>query len=199
MQKMLLIVAIILMAIPAWAAVGCDLNDPDKDVARLFPGSTSYKTSYRNLSREGGKELLARLEAKLGDKFSGLYETLDVPYTLYSVYKGKTLAGYIHGVNQKGHYGGIQIFLSLDTTGKITNMYFQKISSKSAASFKATEFTNQFRGMTMKEFAAWDVKSAKGSGKVASISNPAPKDPDFAAIMRGVKKNLVLMQHFAGW
>ena len=199
MKRYTILALLLLMSISIWAAVGCDLNDPDKDVARLFPGSTGYKTSYRNLSREGGKELLARLEARLGDKFSGLYETLDVPYTLYSIYKGKALIGYIHGVNQKGRYGGLQIFLSLNTEGKILNMYFQKISSKNAKAYKATSFTDQFRGLSMKDFTAWDVAKAKGAGKLASISNPAKDDPDFAAIMRGVKKNLVLMQHFAGW
>ncbi|MDX9828405.1 MAG: hypothetical protein RBT73_11750, partial [Spirochaetia bacterium] len=122
-----------------------------------------------------------------------------VPYTLYSIYKGKALIGYIHGVNQKGRYGGIQIFLSLDTSGKILNMYFQKISSKNAKAYKAASFTDQFKGLNLKDFAGWEVAKAKGSGKLASIKNPATSDPDFAAIMRGVKKNLVLMQHFAGW
>jgi hypothetical protein len=199
MKRYIITVLLALMGFSIWAAVGCDLNDPDKDVARLFPGSTGYKTSYRNLSREGGKDLLARLEGRLGDKFSGLYETMDVPYTLYSIYKGKALIGYIHGVNQKGRYGGIQIFLSLDTSGKILNMYFQKISSKNAKAYKTASFTDQFKGLNLKDFAGWEVAKAKGSGKLASIKNPATSDPDFAAIMRGVKKNLVLMQHFAGW
>jgi hypothetical protein len=26
-----------------FAAVGCDLNDPDRDVARLFPSTVSHK------------------------------------------------------------------------------------------------------------------------------------------------------------
>lgn len=199
MKRYIITILLALMGLSIWAAVGCDLNDPDKDVARLFPGSTGYKTSYRNLSREGGKDLLARLEGRLGDKFSGLYETMDVPYTLYSIYKGKALIGYIHGVNQKGRYGGIQIFLSLDTSGKILNMYFQKISSKNAKAYKTASFTDQFKGLNLKDFAGWEVAKAKGSGKLASIKNPATSDPDFAAIMRGVKKNLVLMQHFAGW
>jgi hypothetical protein len=58
---------------------------------------------------------------------------------------------------------------------------------------------DQFKGLNLKDFAGWEVAKAKGSGKLASIKNPATSDPDFAAIMRGVKKNLVLMQHFAGW
>ncbi|MBW6513250.1 MAG: hypothetical protein K0B87_00620 [Candidatus Syntrophosphaera sp.] len=199
MQKFTLLILFALLWLPVWAAVGCDLNDPDKDVARLFPGSTGYKTSYRTLSREGGKALLAKVEADLGDKFSGLYETIDIPYTLYTIYKGESKIGYIHGVNQKGRYGGLQIFLSLDNTGRITNMYLQKISSKNAKLFRAEAFTAQFTGLNQKDLATWDVGKGSGKGKTLAIKNPAPGDPDFAAIMRGVKKNLALMRHFAGW
>lgn len=199
MKKLSLLILAALLLLPLWGAVGCDLNDPDQDVKRLFPGATGYKTSYRSLKTEGGKALLSQIETRLGDKFTGLYETIDIPYSLYTIYKGKTKVGYIHGVNQKGRYGGLQIFLSLDITGTITNMYFQKISSKNAKAFKAASFTRQFIGLNLKDFADYNVVKASGKGKAAAIKNPAPGDPDFPAILRGVKKNLVLMQHFAGW
>src|SRR5512133_2393692 len=94
----------------ARGAVGCDLNDPDRDVARLFPGSTGYKTIYTSILLKGGRRLMAKVETRLGDKFQGIYETLDVPYTVYEIFNSKTKVGYIHGVNQKGQFGGIQVF-----------------------------------------------------------------------------------------
>ncbi len=78
---------------PAWGAVGCDLNDPDRDVARLFPESTGYKTVYTSILKKGGDKLLVTVERRLGDKFRGLYETIDVPYTIYEIFKQKTLIG----------------------------------------------------------------------------------------------------------
>lgn len=199
MQKLLLILLVLLLALPLAAAVGCDLNDPDKDVKRLFPGSTGYKTYYRSISREGGKALLDKVEKRLGDKFSGLYETIDIPYTLYEIYKGKDRVGYIHGVNQKGRYGGLQVFLVFDTRGTITNAYLQKMSGKNSKAFRDAAFTNQFKGLSIRDFDSYDVTKGSGSGKAAAIKNPVPKDTDFQAIMRGVKKNLVLMQHFGSW
>src|SRR5512136_1552321 len=77
----------------AWGAVGCDLNDPDRDVSRLFPESTGYKTIYVSIDRKGGEPLLAKVEARLGDKFHGIYETIDVPYTLYEIYANKKKIG----------------------------------------------------------------------------------------------------------
>src|SRR6266702_1160799 len=108
---------------PAWGAVGCDLNDPDRDVKRLFPGSTGYKAVSIELQKLGGNKLAAKIEAKLRDKLHGLYETIDVPYTMYVIYSNKKKIGYIHGVNQKGRYGGISIFLVLDLDERIKGFY----------------------------------------------------------------------------
>lgn len=197
-MKHAIIMVLLLFTGMLWSAVGCDLNDPDRDVRRLFPGSTGYKTTYRSLQREGGASLLAGIEKKLGDKFSGMYETLDVPYSLYEVFSGKNRIGWIHGVNQKGRYGGIQVFLVLDTKGVITDLYFQKLSSKNARLYKDKAFTRQFVGLSLNDFMQMNIVSGKGQGKAANIKDPtAGKDTDFLAILRGVKKNLVLMEHFS--
>ena len=181
------------------AAVGCDLNDPDRDVARLFPESTGFKTSYLSLDKLGGEPLLKEVEKRLGDSFQGLYETVDVPYTLYEIFKGKEKIGYIHGVNQKGQYGGLQVFLVLDMTGTIKSFYFQKLTSKAAGELRKPEFGKQFEGLNLADFAKYDVQSGKSTepGKVDQIKNPVPEaKADFRAAMRATKKNLILMDVF---
>jgi hypothetical protein len=181
----------------AWGAVGCDLNDPDRDVARLFPESTGYKTSYVSILHKGGEPLLARVEKRLGDKFHGIYETIDVPYTIYEIYSQKKKVGYIHGVNQKGQFGGIQVFVALDLEGRIKAFYIQKMTSRYAGKLREAQFGRQFLGLTLKDFEAYDVVSGKASGKVEAIKNPAPEaESDFKAALRAVKKNLVLMDEF---
>jgi len=182
-----------------FAAVGCDLNDPDKDVKRLFPGSTGYKTEYVSISQKGGDSLLAAIEQRLGDKFQGLFETGDVPYTMYWVYRKKELAGYIHGVNQKGQYGGIQVFLALDTAGVIKALYFQKLTSKAAGKLREPAFGKQFAGLTLRDFYQYDVASGRGSesAKITAIKNPAAEAAsDFKVTLRAVKKNLILVDEF---
>jgi hypothetical protein len=181
----------------AWSAVGCDLNDPDRDVARLFPESTGYKTNYVSIDRKGGEPLLAKIETRLGDKFRGIYETIDVPYTIYEIFANKKKIGYIHGVNQKGQFGGIQVFVSLDLEGRIKAFYIQKMTSKYAGKLRDANFGKQFFGLTLKDFDLYDVISGKSSGKVEGIKNPAPEaEADFRAALRALKKNLVLMDEF---
>lgn len=192
------------MAVPAPAAVGCDLNDPDRDVARFFPESSGYKTSYVSIDKRGGETMLRRVEKRLGDRFHGIYETIDVPYTIYEIHNGKRKIGYIHGVNQKGQFGGIQVFAALDPDGRIKSFYIQKMTSQWAKKLRDPKFGRQFVGMTLKDFEAYDPASGKGSGRVAEVRNPAPEaEEDFRASLRALKKNLVLMDEFVflteGW
>ena len=181
----------------AWGAVGCDLNDPDRDVARLFPESTGYKTHYVSIDRKGGQPLLEKIETRLGDKFRGIYETIDVPYTIYEIFTGKKRIGYIHGVNQKGQFGGIQVFVVLGLEGRIKGFYIQKMTSKYAGKLRDANFGKQFIGLTLKDFEFFDVVSGKASGRVEAIKNPAPEaGDDFKAALRATKKNLILMDEF---
>lgn len=195
----LLLAALLLLAGSGRArgAVGCDLNDPDRDVARLFPGSTGYKTTYEAIDKRGGEPLLRKVEARLGDRFHGLYETIDVPYTIYEIYDGKKRIGYIHGVNQKGEFGGIQVFVALDMEGRIKSFYIQKMTSQWAKNLRAPGFGRQFVGLALSDFESYDPVAAKGAGRVGDIGNPAPEaEVDFRAAMRALKKNLILMDEF---
>jgi hypothetical protein len=195
---MLLAVLMVLAGAPsALAAVGCDLNDPDRDVARLFPESTGYKTIYTSILKKGGEKLLATVERRLGDKFHGIYETIDVPYTIYEIFTGKKKVGYIHGVNQKGQFGGIQVFVVLDLEGTMKGFYIQKMTSQYAGKLRDAKFGRQFVGLTLKDFEQYDVVTGKASGKVEAIKNPAPEaEADFRAALRATKKNLILMDEF---
>ena len=188
-----------LAAAALYAAVGCDLNDPDRDVRRLFPGSTGYKTLYVSISKRGGDDLLKKIEARLGDRFTGLFETADVPYTMYEVFKGADLVGFIHGVNQKGTYGGLQVFLALDLKGVIKAFYVQKLTSKAAKAFRDPAFGSQFVGLSLEDFYRYDAVSGREEppGPVSRIRNPDPAaEKDFRAILRATKKNLILADEF---
>jgi hypothetical protein len=198
-RKTIAVLTLLSLTAALYAAVGCDLNDPDRDVKRLFPESTGFRTRYVSIDRKGGEALLREIEKRLGDPFRGLYETADVPYTMYEITKGDALIGYIHGVNQKGKYGGLQVFLALDTQGTIRSFYFQKLTSKAAKAFRDPAFGKQFEGLSLEDFYAYDVVSGaeKPPGRVSRILNPVPgAESDFRAALRATKKNLILADEF---
>lgn len=182
-----------------FAAVGCTLNDPDRDVKRLFPESTGYKTQFITIEEKGGKTLAQEIEEKLGDKLDPIYESLDVPYAYYTVLKGKEPIGRIHGVNQKGTYGGMQLILATDLEGKILSFYYQKISSPEAKKFRNPSFADQFKGLTLADFYHHDTMREMECelDKIAKIKDPTEKScNDFKATLRGIKKNLILLDIF---
>jgi len=172
-----------------YAAVGCTLNDPDRDIKRLFSKATNYKTEFITIKDHGSEELAKEIEAKLADKLEQTYESIDVPYAYYTVLKKKQTIGYVHGVNQKGVYGGIQIILATDPNGVIIDCYYQKITSPESKKFKDKKFTKQFVGLSLADFYTKDLKK--------KIKDPTKNSAgDYFATLRGIKKNLILHDEF---
>jgi hypothetical protein len=100
------------------------------------------------------------------------------------VLKGKQPIGYIHGVNQKGKYGGMQIIIATDLRGRIINFYYQKMSSPEAGKFMDNKFTSKFNGLTLDDFLKGNLP----------IEDPSANSPeDFQATLRGIKKNIILL------
>jgi len=183
--SLIVLVASVILVRPLYAAVGCSLNDPDRDVKRLFPESSGYRTDFIAIKEIGSEALFRKIEQELGDKLDTVYEAIDVPYSFYDVLKGKEVIAHIHGVNQKGTYGGMQLILATDLNGKIVNFFYQKMSSPEAAKFMDKNFTSQFIGLTLDDFKKGDLK----------INDPSAKNhEDFLATLRGLKKNLILLK-----
>ena len=81
----------------------------------------------------------------------------------------------------------MQIIITTDLEGKITEFYYQRISSTEAKSFQDKNFTNKFIGLRLKDF----------SEKASQISDPSKASPeDFRVTLRGIKKNLILLDEF---
>ncbi len=189
-KQVSIIILIVLSGIQnVYAAVGCTLNNPDRDIKRLFPKATNYKTEFITIKEHGGKALIKEIETKLKDKLEPTYESIGVPYAYYTVLKKKETIGYVHGVNQKGMYGGIQLILATDPNGMIIDFYYQKISSPESKKFRDKKFTKQFKGLTLADFYKHDMTK--------KIKDPCQNNAkDYIATLRGIKKNLILHDEF---
>ena len=190
MRRLTLTLLILLCGVEsAFAAVGCTLNSPDRDIKRLFPKATNYRTEFITIKERGGKKLVKEIEAKLKDKLEPRYESIDVPYAYYTVLRKKETIGYVHGVNQKGTYGGMQLILATDPNGVIIDFYYQKISSPESKKFRDKKFTKHFKGLNLADFYKHDLTK--------KIQDPSEKNAkDYLATLRGIKKNLILHDEF---
>ncbi len=200
----LMLTVVLLAAAPVEAAVGCSLNDPDRDVIRLFPAATGYRTEYISIAGSGGDSLAARVEHALGDKLDPVFEALDVDYTYYTVLDGTETIGRVHGVNQKGMYGGMQLILATDLSGAITSFYYQKMSSPESKLFRNEAFTSAFVGLTLGDvLPLWaahrDDTTDSLPGPLTRVVDPSGESADdFRATLRGIAKNMLLLHEFFG-
>jgi len=199
------ILLVVMMPSAGLAAIGCTLTNPAQDLKFLFPDVTSFKEEIRELrSIPSGQGVYAGLKDRLGGDLDPVYESYDTPYTVYSVFKGDTRIGYVHGVNVPGKGGVIQVFLSTDPkTGEIRDFFFQRIESRAARALKDKQFRARFRGLTLADFYKHDyfavAEPENTSDKLAGMNPPdmdADVVSDYQASLRGIRKNLILLDLF---
>ena len=188
-----------------FGAIGCTLSNPAEDLKYLYPKMTTFKEELKEFPRmKDGSALFKGLQSRLGSDLDPIYEAYDTPYTVYSVFQGTTRIGIVHGVNVPGKGGVIQVFLSVDPgTAEIQKFFFQRLESPAASALRANTFRDQFSGLTLADFYKHDYYAAVEPGakadKVAAIKAPvmdAKAQPDYHASLRGIRKNLILLDYF---
>ena|SRR5579884_1096390 len=199
--------AIALAAVPqhAFGAIGCTLSNPAEDLKYLYPEMTTFKEELNEFPKlKDGAALFKGLRARLGSDLDPIYETYETPYTVYSVFKGETKIGIVHGVNVPGKGGVIQVFLAADpSTAAIKSLFFQRLESPAAKQLRSKEFRAQFAGLNLGDFYKHDYYAVTDPGakadKIAAIKPPALDpggEPDYLASLRGVRKNLIILDMF---
>ena len=88
-------------------------------------------------------------------------------------------------------------------TAEIRSFFFQRLESPAARQLRSKEFRSQFEGLTLGDFYKHDyyasVEPGAKADKVARIKPPeldAGGRPDYEAALRGMKKNLILLDFF---
>src|SRR3954447_20425447 len=204
-MKRALLALILAAPAPLLAAIGCTLSNPAEDLKYLYPEMTTFKEELKEFPKmNDGAALFKGLRGRLGSDLDPIYETYETPYTVYSVFKGQTKIGVVHGVNVPGKGGVIQVFLATDpATAVVKNLFFQRLESPAARALRSKEFRAQFTGLTLADFYKHDYYAAADPGakadKVAAIQPPAldpAGKPDYLAALRGVRKNLILLDPF---
>jgi hypothetical protein len=207
MIRLTICFALILTALPQhlFAAIGCTLSNPAEDLKYLYPGLTTYREELVAFPKlKDGAALFKGLRARLGSDLDPIYETYETPYTVYNIFKGPAKIGIVHGVNVPGKGGVIQVFVAADpSTAEIKNFFFQRLESPAARQLRSKEFREQFAGLTLADFYKHDYYAAAGTGskadKIAAIHPPAldlSGRPDYEAALRGLRKNLILLDLF---
>lgn len=202
----LLLLGMTSMPLATWAAIGCTLSNPARDLKSLFPTMTSYREDIRELAAlPDGKTFYEALKTRVGD-LDPVYEGYETPYTLYSVFEHGKPLGFVHGVNVPGRGGVIQVFVAVDpASAAILKMFYQRLESPGGSLLRAKAVRDQFVGLTLADFYKHDyfavAEPGNPSDRIARLAPPVALPeaarPDWAATLRGLRKNLILLDLFA--
>ncbi|MFZ5949655.1 MAG: hypothetical protein ACOYXC_03035 [Candidatus Rifleibacteriota bacterium] len=192
-------------ASPTLAAIGCTLTNPAQDLKFLYPEVTSFKEEVKEFRMfSDGQVLYEKLRSRLGGDLDPVYESYDTPFTVYRVFNGNDLIGIVHGVNIPGSGGVIQLFLATDpSSGQIRQFFFQRLESQISRYLRQKVFRESFKELTLADFYMNDYFKAVDPenladklGKIKPAIPDGVDGSDYRATLRGLRKNLILLDFF---
>lgn len=178
------LISLIIFFIPfnSVQAAICAFRDPDRDVYRLFPEATGYKSIFTEID---GKNRLV-IEEALG-------QPLDINdigiHTLYIVLKDTMPIGFIHAHGTLGRYGNVEVIWAFNLNGSIKDYIIQRSREKKTKELESEEFRKQFRGKKLGDpFMLGNSKEIN----IQFIQPPEGAEKESSIIAYGAKTVLIL-------
>ena len=154
----------------------CLWRNPDKDIKKIFPQATHYKSIIRKYNKEEKKKI-----EKLIGKNLDVDET---EFTFYQIFSNKKRIGTVLTHAEKGGYGVIEVVIGLDTLRKVVKVLIQRDREIKSKELRSENFLKQFKGKSFKDTieVGKTIKPIKGAEKATK------------AIAFSVKKMLIIYE-----
>lgn len=165
------------------------LQNPDADIKRMFPESTSFRMRDLTPARHAKKSLFEVIEHHLHAPLDKHYETAETPHSFYIVQCGETICGYVHGNNVSGEKGLLEVFIAFEKDYRIRDVYVQKMTSADASAFRSEFYLKQFRGLGVKNLP--DIARIQPPVRKPSLATIA----DHQNFVQAVTANILFFQY----
>lgn len=154
----------------------CVWRNPDKDIKKLFPKATSYKSIIRRYNKEE-KEKIEKLINKELDPD-------ETEFTFYQIFMNKKRIGTVLTHTEKGQYGAIEVVIGLDSLNKVQKVLIQREREIKSEELRSEKFLNQFINKSFKDTIEINktIKPIKGAEKASK------------AVAFSVKKMLIVYE-----
>lgn len=185
-KKTILIIALVLaiyFPLSSFAAV-CVFRFPDRDVYKLYPKATNYKSVLKTID----KDSKGKIEAVLGQPL----DPDETELTFYEIYKGKELVGMIHPHAERGEYGTLEVVWAFTPDGKIIDFTIQRDREKKGKELNSPDFRKQFAGKDL-SFAFVLENTREINSKLLKPVTDA--EVGSSAIAYGAKKTLAFYKY----
>ncbi|MBL6757815.1 MAG: hypothetical protein ISQ11_15575 [Planctomycetes bacterium] len=178
------IVSLILLAAALCSAVHaqafCALRDPNRQIYRLFPKATSYRSIVRTVDKDARREVGARLPFNLHFNELGRH-------TLYVPMRGDEALGLVHVRSEAGRWGLVEVAWGLDLDLRVINYEFQRCRDRQR---DALETEGVRRRLTGADFGALRAMLSEEGDELAPGRlpvEPAAVDLALTVLRNGLK------------
>lgn len=118
---------------PANSVAYCALRDPIKNIYRLFPDATSYRSIVHKIDKSAQKQVKNKVPFSIHNDELG-------QHTLYVAMKGKMPLGIIHSRSEVGLWGLIEIVWAFDFELNVVDFMFQRCRESACKLIEAPSF-----------------------------------------------------------
>ncbi len=184
-REVILIALVLAIYFPlsSFAAV-CVFRFPDRDVYKLYPKASNYKSVIKKID----KDAKGKIEALLGQPL----DPDETELTFYEIYKGKELVGMIHPHAERGEYGTIEVVWAFTLDGKIIDFTIQRDREKKGKELNGQEFRKQFGGKDLNSpFVLENTKEIN----TKLLKPVTDADKGSSAVAYGAKKTLAFYKY----
>ena len=149
---------------------------------------TDFSTRYLTFQAQARTPRAPR--QALGDTLDPVYETSDVPYTLYAVRANGKALGYVFGANQRT-YSNIQVIAVTAADLSLKSVYLQ-IRSPLWETFRSEAFSEALSGLSLETYPTLRDCYVEGHDEGVADPTDGKESGDFRAILRALAKLHVL-------
>lgn len=166
-------------------AAFCSLRDPVETIQKLYPESTSFKSSVKVID-ESIRDQVQTLLPPNTLHFSELGK-----HTLYIAFKGKDPLGYVHVRSEESDWGLVEIAWAITLDMEVRDFKFQRCRSRQKRTIEDESFRTQLRGRTFDEFTHMLMPDGKSLNPEKISVKPKAKSLAEIVIICGMKTLLV--------
>lgn len=142
MIRVVLVTSALMICNGALAQANCSLRNPDRQIYKIFPNASSYRTIVARVDDEKKNEI----EATVG---SALARTDLGKHTIYVVLKDSVPIGFVHARMEIGTRGSIELVWALDLDLNIKEFSVQVSRERNTKAIESDKFKKKLVGRNL--------------------------------------------------
>lgn len=168
------------------AVAYCALRDPVSAIQHFYPDYTAYKAV------DGSVDETVR--AVLNEQLPGVHFSEFGTHTLYIIFDGAEIAGYVHARTEKGDWGLDELIWALSPDLRVADFRYQRSRSQGRELVESPAFLAWLSGRNLSEVVT--LLTSEGTGlRERPEFLPTEYENTAVTVIRSAVKTLVITDH----